>query len=59
MTFTLIREIITFLSGASGSVPRPLRGPARMAVRCLSWAILFGLIYAFSGQTHKFIYTNF
>lgn len=59
MTFTLMHEIITFLSGASDSVPRPLRGPAGMAVRCLSWAILFGLIYAFSGQTHKFIYTNF
>lgn len=53
------RNTIEYLAGERDECPSFLRGHADLILRCLVWAFAMLLIYAFSGQSSKFIYIDF
>ena len=60
MTLSRIRDTLEFLAGERDDAPAFLMGtPAGMVIRCLFWIVGMLLIYAFSGQSSKFIYIDF
>ena len=50
---------IEYLAGERDERPPFLGGHIDLLLRCLVWAIAMLLIYAFSGQSSKFIYIDF
>jgi len=53
------RNAIEYLAGERDECPPFLRGHIDLLLRCLVWAFAMLLIYAFSGQSSKFIYIDF
>jgi hypothetical protein len=53
------RATLEYLGGESDDAPPFLTGRAEWAVRALVWLAAIGLIYAFCGQSSKFIYIDF
>ncbi len=64
MNFTRFCQIVEYLAGARDlnavdDPPRILTSSYEWVVRCCVWVVALVLIYAFSGQTSKFIYIDF
>jgi hypothetical protein len=59
MTFAAFRATLEYLGGERDDSPRFLAGRMGIAVRCAAWAAAIILIYAFCGQSSKFIYIDF
>jgi hypothetical protein len=58
------RSIVEYLAGERDleqvqDAPKFLTGQNEWIIRCAVWAVAVLLIYAFSGQTSKFIYIDF
>ena len=56
---TTLRAGIEYLSGERDEAPVAMSGSWTMLARCLVWVLAMVLIYAFSGQSSKFIYIDF
>jgi hypothetical protein len=52
-------EAIESFSGERDNAPPFLARGSAMAIQCLVWIVWVLLIYAFSGQSSKFIYIDF
>lgn len=59
MMWTTLRLGIEFLAGERDESPVWLQSICGWALRCCLWAATIVLIYAFSGQSSKFIYIDF
>jgi len=60
VTLSAIREAIEFLAGERDDAPWFLTSTGTgILIRCLCWIVGILLIYAFSGQSSKFIYIDF
>lgn len=57
--FVNLRATIEFLAGERDQAPAVFTGRTGWFARCAVWAIAIVLIYAFSGQSSKFIYIDF
>jgi hypothetical protein len=53
------RAGIEYLCGERDDAPRLLTGRWTWLARCAVWALAVVLIYAFCGQSSKFIYIDF
>jgi hypothetical protein len=53
------RTTLEYLGGERDDVPSLLTGRAGVVARCAVWALAILLIYAFCGQSSKFIYIDF
>ena len=53
------RATLEYLGGERDQAPALLEGRLGVAARCAVWALAILLIYAFSGQSSKFIYIDF
>ncbi|WP_377818971.1 hypothetical protein [Acidicapsa dinghuensis] len=51
--------VIEYLCGERDDAPPLLSGRWTWLARCAVWAVAILLIYAFSGQSSKFIYIDF
>jgi len=56
---TGLRAGIEYLCGENDVAPSILKGPWVWVARCAVWAAAILLIYAFCGQSSKFIYIDF
>lgn len=54
-----IRTTLEYLGGERDNAPPLLAGSSLWLIRCSIWILAILLIYAFSGQTSKFIYIDF
>jgi hypothetical protein len=54
-----LRATLEFLGGERDDAPALLAGRFGWVARCAVWALAILLIYAFSGQSSKFIYIDF
>jgi hypothetical protein len=59
MMLKKFRDAVEYLAGESDRAPEFLTGRYEWVVRCAVWAVALLLIYAFSGQSSKFIYIDF
>jgi hypothetical protein len=53
------RATLEYLGGSRDQAPPLLTGRLNWVVRCASWALAMILIWAFCGQSSKFIYIDF
>jgi hypothetical protein len=53
------RAVLEYLGGERDDAPLFLQGGFGLAMRCAVWVLAIALIYAFSGQSSKFIYIDF
>jgi hypothetical protein len=53
------RATLEFLGGERDDAPSFLTGRFGWLARCTVWVLALVLIYAFSGQSSKFIYIDF
>jgi hypothetical protein len=53
------RAVLEFLGGERDDSPQFLAGRLGVVTRCGVWALAIVLIYAFCGQSSKFIYIDF
>jgi hypothetical protein len=53
------RATFEYLGGELDDAPRLLAGPIGVLARCAVWVLALCLIYAFCGQSSKFIYIDF
>jgi hypothetical protein len=53
------RATLEYLGGERDDVPQFLAGRFGQLARCAAWALAILLIYAFCGQSSKFIYIDF
>jgi hypothetical protein len=59
-TIQKCKEILEYLGGERDEAPSGMHPVFRSPLaRCVCWIILLLLIYAFCGQTSKFIYIDF
>jgi len=56
---TTFRATVEYLAGERDDAPSFLTGRGEWVVRCLVWMAAILLIYAFCGQSSKFIYIDF
>lgn len=56
---TTFRATLEYLGGERDDVPTLLAGCFGTVARCVVWALAIVLIYAFCGQSSKFIYIDF
>jgi hypothetical protein len=56
---TTFRATLDYLGGSRDDAPQLLAGPLGAAARCAVWLLAIALIYAFCGQSSKFIYIDF
>jgi len=54
-----LRNTLEYLAGERDEAPEFLSGRFELVVRCAVWALAILLIYAFCGQSSKFIYIDF
>lgn len=59
MTLSTIRAALEYIGGECDVAPAFLPGRSLWIIRCTVWIVAILLIYAFSGQTSKFIYIDF
>jgi len=59
MMISQVRDGIEYLCGERDDAPPLLRGRWTWIARCAVWAFAIVLIYAFCGQSSKFIYIDF
>jgi len=57
--FSTLRVTLEYLGGERDDAPKFLAGRCGTVARCAVWALAIVLIYAFSGQSSKFIYIDF
>jgi hypothetical protein len=53
------RAVLEYLGGSRDDAPKLLTGRFGGVVRCVVWVLAILLIYAFCGQSSKFIYIDF
>lgn len=53
------RALLEYLGGQRDDAPAFLQGTLCWVARCAVWALAIALVYAFSGQSSKFIYIDF
>jgi hypothetical protein len=53
------RATLEYLGGSRDEAPRFLAGRFGGVVRCTGWVLAILLIFAFCGQSSKFIYIDF
>jgi hypothetical protein len=53
------RSTLEYLGGERDDAPAFLAGRFGVVARCAVWVLAIALIYAFSGQSSKFIYIDF
>ena len=56
---SMLRVGLEFLAGEREDAPSWLHGYSGWFLRCCAWTAAIVLIYAFSGQSSKFIYIDF
>ncbi len=56
---TMLRVGIEWIAGERDDAPTWFFGVSGWFLRCCAWAAAIVLIYAFSGQSSKFIYIDF
>jgi hypothetical protein len=54
-----LRSTLEYLGGERDDAPVLLQGAAGWVARCAVWVLAIVLVYAFSGQSSKFIYIDF
>jgi hypothetical protein len=54
-----LRATLEYLGGERDDAPPFLTGRLAWMARCTAWVLALVLIYAFSGQSSKFIYIDF
>jgi len=59
LTLTTLRATFEYLGGERDDPPSFLAGRFLTAARCAVWVLAIVLIYAFCGQSSKFIYIDF
>lgn len=59
MKLEMLRSSLEFLTGSRDEAPALLTGRCSAALRCCVWIAAIVLIYAFCGQSSKFIYIDF
>ena len=59
MMISNFRATLEYLGGERDEAPRLLAGRFEWAARCVVWVLAILLIYAFCGQSSKFIYIDF
>jgi hypothetical protein len=59
MKLETLRSSLEFLAGSCDEAPTLLTGRYGAALRCCVWIAAIALIYAFCGQSSKFIYIDF
>jgi hypothetical protein len=57
--FSTFRATLEYLCGECDDAPSFLDGRFGAVARCAVWALAIVLIYAFCGQSSKFIYIDF
>jgi hypothetical protein len=57
--FTDFRNTVEYLAGERDELPKFLTNSPIGLLRCAVWIAAIALIYAFCGQTSKFIYIDF
>jgi hypothetical protein len=56
---TDFRATLEYFGGSRDDAPRVFAGRFGWVARCAVWALAILLIYAFCGQSSKFIYIDF
>jgi hypothetical protein len=59
MMLTNFRNTVEYLAGERDELPKVLANAPIWLLRCVVWVAAIALIYAFCGQTSKFIYIDF
>jgi hypothetical protein len=59
MTFSMLRSTLEYLAGESEFLPSWLATTPHWLLRAVVWIAAIALIYAFCGQSSKFIYIDF
>jgi hypothetical protein len=59
MMLTNFRATLEYLAGERDDTPGFLSGRFEWVARCAVWMLAILLIYAFCGQSSKFIYIDF
>jgi len=59
MKISQVRDGIEYLCGERDHAPEFLKGRWTWLARCVVWAVAIVVIYAFCGQSSKFIYIDF
>lgn len=57
--FSTLRATLEYLGGERDDAPALLLGGFGWVARSAVWVLAIALIYAFSGQSSKFIYIDF